>query len=501
MPATQLQSPVYFEYAKVRIEKILRDNHLESLSKQFTTYPAIAAINSKLSSPIVAESDIASDDAVYASITDLNTLRAADQKYFDIVTSTEFMFALTNALTPVAWDSASYIENWRDTSKGKTIAVEATKAVVAYAAALEVRDADGGDGAVALNTTNGPVNHLIFKCIMGELASTEVCPTGVEKFTNNNVKKLLTLPVMYGNELGTDPDDTLEPGVDELDGGSSDDTILAGLAVSATGYWDKFETYFPRIADTFTSKSAFFDKYNNVAYARAVTPDQYASFHTSIYKLNEMDFLSELFKSPTASLINQGIITFTEANSDYGTGGNKYLQALGFRKFAEKMPLASDPNSSIWSQYSDDVWFSSFANRQELGEMIRKGEVSFCELEAIQTSTAANSGNGIFGQGAGNGGATAANFYNKYATNKFALEQIGYGVTINMHCAGDGACLTSFESSSVTNTDLLDHEHSNVYDCAFSPELTQGVLNDKPFWCDANAKYHGYVTNICVDPA
>lgn len=507
MAVTQLTSPKEFELAKIRITAILNKNNKSTFVQQLTTYPAIAAINSKLSEPLVATSDTEDDTTIYSSITDLLNLYTSDIGYFKIVTSKEMMLAMTNAATPIAWDDTDYLASWVVKLNGKLVALESTKAVIAYAAALEALGGNG-EGATALaNSSGSNANHEIFKCILGELNAGTTCPVGVAKWTDNKLKALLSLPVMFNNELFGTPDGTAEYGVDTLDGDdiTNEKAILSGLTPVVNGYWADFFNFYPNLKATFANdKVKFFNNYNKMEFKRAVTPEQYASFHTSIYDLNEMRFVGELFKDYRAKLINEGIIKFSEANDDLETSGNKYIDAAGFRKFGELLPLPTDLNESIWSEVLSTTWFPSFARSSAAGDLIKDGAVTFAQLNAIQAAVVADAGSGIYGTGNNGSGATAANFFDKFINNPHALEQIKKGITVNMMCAGGGAsieeCPTTHSSKLVGNTEIENHEFSTIYDCALSEPVANFVTSNIYYWTDRDSMFGDAVAQACAEP-
>lgn len=492
--ALQLVSLREFELAKIRIMKIMNANGHGQLVNLFTKIPMIAAINSALSGAeklvSVSGQNIATSAEVLASIEALVTLYNTDRGFFNLLADEMGpVYAMTNAETPVAWNNSNYVYGYKVTSGGTTQGLESLKALFNYAAAVDINSA--GDGATVLNNTGGsgigPGNLDIFQCIFGQLEADEDCPSGVAQWTDPDAKnQLLTLNVLAKNEFTTTPDGTyVNEGVDK-DTGTTDESVIAGLVTTDTGYWDKFDTYFPNIVNTFGAKKKFLEFYNGLDFERAVTRAQYDSFKASIYAWNAYNHLDKLVDGSVARLIDQGVIKSGEANTDLSDSGSKFLEKAAFLKWAAKMPLAGTTTNSIWSELSDDRWFHSFATHLQSGEQLAKAlddyspDLNFSILKKLE---AAGAEYGVYGDGTST--ATSENFLAKFATDANVYKLFKAGVNFSNFAAGNIADGTGDVNDAYnsehkglgldSDATLTSREFTTRYDCMFN-EYTNSIL-------------------------
>jgi hypothetical protein len=403
MAAVQLTSATQFEIAKLRIIKILRDNNLSQYITPFSTYGAVAAINSSINSSPNPTYQLLNNDTPDLSGTNTNvppissanlysasdsqskptfpinkliSLYKSDPGFFNIVTSKAFMLAYTNANsdghnTVIAWDD--YINNvvytnretatnntinsnW-NTSYGQTIKLESLKYFTNYVAALQVYgEALSGNTHTFNYSATIPQysSYVAFKCIVGEPKSTDVC-AGVSKWPSSNPRVfLLNVNVLSNNEIS---------GTNAI---GSNDTYnidyINSMITQGTGYWNTFDANFPTLIDAVGGRDKFLPLYYKLNYDMAVTPILYAAMHDTIENISNYPYIKDILTTPfVVNLIIKGIMTISQANTDYSlTEGPHLLEEQGLQKLALQLPDVGFINTQLISEaiQSDNSLFT-----------------------------------------------------------------------------------------------------------------------------------------------
>jgi hypothetical protein len=579
MVAAQLTSATQFEIAKLRIIKILRDNNLSQYITPFSTYGAVAAINSSINSsqssayqllnntlpdlsaspslptPLAIPSAklySASDSLTKPTfpINKLISLYNTDPGFFNIVTSKAFMLAYTNANsnghnTVIAWDdytnnvvyanretatNNAINSNW-NTTYGQTIKLESLKYFTNYVAALQVY----GEFLSGVSTNTYAFNYsatlpqyssyVAFKCIVGEPKSTDVCT--ISKWPSSNTRVfLLNVNVLSNNEIS---------GTNAI--GSIDATnigYIAGMMTQGTGFWNTFDANFPTLIDAVGGRDKFLPIYYRLNYDMAVTPVLYGSIHDSISNISQYPYIKDILNNPFAlNLIIKGIMTISQANSDYSiTEGARLLEEQAFQKWALQLPDVSFINTqNIYYQIQDfpnlineypmptlytpwDIFVSNnqntfpstvtydnqtttpsniingttgyaMATNNVLANLLRNDVITNTQLFSINDRTP---GFGIYGDGI-SGGDTYINLKNKFSTNPYALEMLKLGIPITAFCieTAEKACgaynyglINSYSSPA-----SADEFGANQLDCMFNLEMATLFNSDTAnLWFD-----------------
>lgn len=556
------------EMAGVRISKILsKFSGFSQYIPHFKKYPVIAAVNSKLTSKEIIDITTSSGDAVAAQadfftatsttlpINKLITVYNTDKPLWNIITSKAYMLALTNAATPVAWDSTAvngYPYAVRESSGGQTIKTESLQAYVNYLAAAEVGVAgrvsdpltfttSGATGTTAvehpgyITIVYDDTYYKLFKCIYNQLKTTETCPTAALEWSNFKARDaLLTLNYMAENLTlsstvdadgtddcplctTTDTDGSFTTGnsagyavatfvTDATTRLATHITELNGLMTANTGTWDAFDTTNTYIRDKVGGRDKFLSVYNKLEYVRAVKPTEYAAIHDTVSNINGFKYIDEIWKDDfIMNLINEGIITFSQANTDLSTTNLRLLKEPGFKQWGAKMPLAETTTNTAWGEHFGDVWFYTAAQNPTWGKMLADNHNMFANMYSIATATATDAGYGWHGTGAASGsGATRENFDANWATKDNMLGLLKAGVSPNFWCANKtGAaadtCTVSMAAGGViqgaTNAAT---EFASVKDCLLSSQVMDLFRSGKSnLWKSSDALMQDVLDYVC----
>lgn len=498
-----------FELAKIRIKKIFANNKHKNLDSKYGALlekGAIAAINSKIGTTkkIVdaTASNVETSANIYSpadgNITNpMNTvmnLYDTDPRLFKVVTSKEYMLAFTNANTVIGWNTntAGYPYNVRATnSKSETIATNSLQAYVNYLAAAEM-----GTAAKAVDTTNfaTATTYLVFKCIYNEQQPTDNCATvSINPWVNTKARDLmLSLNYMAENLTLTGMDNG---NTDYATGG-----VIGSIVVAQTGAWDNFNNAYVTIREDAGGRDKFLPLYVGLNFDRAVNRTDWLAFHETISAINGLTRLKSIVNDPfIIKLIDGGYLTFAEAEADLLTTAASFLKNEGFRKFAEKLPQGSS-GATAWGEFKDSVWFQAAAQNEKLAQLISSGKITVEELAAIHSTTNSNSGNGIFGGGAGNGGATAANMEAEFVRKGHFLDLINHGVHINTFCAGTGGttCRVDRFSVAITTASSAATEFGTIYNCVGSSEVLDFMRSKAvDLWNSPDLALASVVASVC----
>jgi hypothetical protein len=387
--AVQLQSATQFELAKLRIIKILRDSSLSQYITPFSTYGAIAAINSSINSsstptyqllnnpdpilsdlsaphtPVIPSSLLYSPADLKSSsptspIGKLISLYNNDLGFFNIVTSKAFMLAYTNANsdgnnTVIAWDdytnnkvylyrdtvSGNTINGKWSTSYGQTTKLESLKYFTNYAAALQIYGEALAPTPHEYTYSTLPQynSYVSFKCIVGEPDSTDVC--SYSKWPSSNTRVfLLNVNVLSNNAIS---------GTNAI--GSSDAnnlTYINSMVTSNTSFWNAFDANYPTLIEAVGGRDKFLPLYYRLNYDLAVTPILYAAMHDTIANISNYPYINDILNTPfVLNLINKGLIQISEANADYAITGNRLLKNTALQKWALNLPDVGTYDSYI----------------------------------------------------------------------------------------------------------------------------------------------------------
>jgi hypothetical protein len=524
MAAVQLTSATQFEIAKLRIIKILRDNNLSQYITPFSTYGAVAAINSSINSSqsptyqllnngtpdlsgtytydVIPSANLYSaSDSLTKPIFPINKLISlynTDPGFFNIVTSKAFMLAYTNANsdghnTVIAWDdytnnvvyanretatNNAINSNW-NTTYGQTIKLESLKYFTNYVAALQVYGEALSGNTHAFNysaTIPQYSSYVAFKCIVGEPKSTDVCKTNKWPSSNPRVF-LLNVNVLSNNEIsGTNAIGSID---------ANNISYISGMTTQGTGYWNTFDANFPTLIDAVGGRDKFLPIYYRLNYDMAVTPVLYAALHDSISNISKYPYITDILNNPFAlNLVIKGIMTISQANSDYGiTEGARLLGEQALQKWALQLPdvgfintqlisdaiiyaeppslftyplptlytpwdiFVSSNQSTIATAITEDTQSSyaylfngttgySMATNNVLANLLRNEVITNTQLFSINNTVA---GTGIYGDTISSGD-SYTNFKNKFSTNPYALEMLKLGVPITTFCIAQGTC-------------------------------------------------------------
>jgi hypothetical protein len=454
-----------FQLAAVRIKAILTKYALTQYIPTMTTTGAIAAINSLLPTgyQIIHQGNLrtAQETDLYTTsstatqpLNVLMSLKDNDPSMLSIVSSKPYLLYWTNADPIIAFNDTSNPGSpysVRQTSGNKTIKVNSLTAYVNFVAA-------GGQPVVPTSTTTLAIDtypginnyYTIMKCIYGEQDPTDVCVTSA--WTNTAALSMLSFNTLLENSFikGTIKGD---------DGyGVTDLSVITNFPVANTGDYASFNNTYTKIRDLAGGVNNFLPIYNGLNYDRAVTMAEYRAMHDTITNINlNYDFIGTILKDAfTMNLIGKGIITFEQANNDYSTPTLKYLQQNALKMWAANLPLALPPSTdgtTAWAEYSDHIWFASFANDTALGQMLLNDQVTFSQLITINQTSNFGMNAGIFGTGdlTNNDSPydTQANFDGYFAEKANAIALIKAGLPINALCAGDPGFACSMTTASL----------------------------------------------------